>query len=306
MKRLAVFLLLSIAAFAQNPAPPQAPPKAPSGPIAEANKLVNDGKHAEALAAYQKIAAAEPKNWDAHRGIGVVLDLQGKYAEARKHLQQAIDLAPDDSKPSAWRTMAMSYAFDRNAKEIERYQKQVFDYRMAKNDLQGSAEIANEAARMLLESGDINGAEKWYRLGHDTIRKKTDLADKDRDLWEFRWESAQARIAVRRGNKDEAQKHADAGKALIDKGTNPEQVQYVPYVYGYNAFYAGDYKIAVDQFSKSNPNDPFNLVMIAQAYDKMGDKAKAKEYYEKVLASNAHNPTNAYARPIAQKKLKGA
>jgi hypothetical protein len=44
--------------------------------------------------------------------------------------------------------------------------------------------------------------------------------------------------------------------------------------------------------------------MIAQAYDKMGDKAKAKEYYEKVLPSNAHNPTNAYARPIAQKKLK--
>ena len=300
MKLLAVVLLVTSAAFAQNPAPP----KAPTGPIADANKLVNDGKLNDALAAYQKIAAADPKNWDAHRGMGVVLDLQGKYAEARKHLQQAIDLAPADSKPNAWRTMAMSYAFDRKPKEIERYQKQVFDYRMGKNDLQGAAEIANEAARMLLESGDINGAEKWYRLGHETILKKTDLADKDKDLWEFRWHSAEARIAARRGDKAEAQKHADAGKALIDKGTNPEQAQYVPYVYGYNAFYAGDYKTAIDEFSKSNPNDPFNLVMIAQAYDKLGDKAKAKEYYEKVLASNAHNPTNAYARPIAQQKLK--
>ena len=112
------------------------------------------------------------------------------------------------------------------------------------------------------------------------------------------------RVAARRGNKAEAQKHADAGKALIDKGTNPEQAQYVPYVYGYNAFYAAEYKTAVDEFSKSNPNDPFNLVMIAQAYDKMGDKVKAKEYYEKVLKSSLHNPTNAYARPIAQKKLK--
>jgi tetratricopeptide (TPR) repeat protein len=232
-----------------------------------------------------------------------VLDLQGKYAEARKHLQQAIDLAPADAKPNAWRTMAMAYAFDRKPKEIERYQKHVFDYRIEKNDLQGAAEIANEAARMLLESGDINGAEKWYRLGHDTILKKSDLADKDKDLWEFRWESAQARIAARRGNKAEAKKHADAGKALIDKGTNPDQAAYVPYVYGYNAFYAADYQRAIDEFSKSNPNDPFNLVMIAQAYDKMGDKAKAKEYYAKVLASNAHNPTNAYARPIAQKKL---
>jgi tetratricopeptide (TPR) repeat protein len=296
---LLLSVLLSIAAFAQNPAP-----QAPTGPIADANKLVNEGKLDDALAAYQKIAAADPKNWDAHRGMGVVLDLEGKYAEARKHLQEAIDLAPTDSKPAAWRTMAVSYAFDRNAKEIERYQKQVFDYRMSKYDLQGSAEIANEAARMLLESGDINGAEKWYRLGHETILKKTDLADKDKDLWEFRWESAQARIAARRGNHADAQKHADAGKALIDKGTNPEQAQYVPYVYGYNAFYAAEYKEAIDEFSKSNPNDPFNLVMIAQAYDKMGDKAQAKEYYEKVLKSNAHNPTNAYARPIAQKKVK--
>jgi len=300
MKLLAVFFLLTSAVFAQNPAPP----KTPTGPIADANKLVNEGRLGDALAAYQKIAAADPKNWDAHRGMGVVLDLQGKYADARKHLQQAIDLAPADSKPNAWRTMAMSYAFDRKTNEIERYQKQVFDYRLAKHDLQGAAEIANEAARMLLESGDINGAEKWYRLGHDTILKKSDLSEKDKDLWEFRWESAQARLAARRGNNAEAQKHADAGKALIDKGTNPDQAAYVPYVYGYNAFYAAEYQRAVDEFSRSNPNDPFNLVMIAQAYDKMGDKAKAKEYYEKVLASNAHNPTNAYARPIAQKKLK--
>jgi tetratricopeptide (TPR) repeat protein len=300
MNRLAVVLLLSIAAFAQNPAPA----KGPTGPIADANKLVNEGKHDEALAAYQKIAAADPKNWDAHRGIGVVLDLQGKYAEARKHLQQAIDLAPADSKPNAWRTMAMSYAFDRNTKEIERYQKQVFDYRLGKNDYQGAAEVANEAARMLLESGDIDAAATWYRVGYTTALKKTDLAEKDRDLWEFRWHSAQARIAARRGNRAGAQKHADAGKALIDKGTNPEQAPYVPYVYGYNAFYAGDYKTAIDEFSKSNPNDPFNLVMIAQAYEKQGDKAKAKEYYEKVLATNAHNPTGAYARPIAQQKLK--
>jgi hypothetical protein len=27
------------------------------------------------------------------------------------------------------------------------------------------------------------------------------------------------------------------------------------------------------------------------------------DYYRKVLASNAHNPTNAFARPLAKKKL---
>ena len=31
-------------------------------------------------------------------------------------------------------------------------------------------------------------------------------------------------------------------------------------------------------------------------------KVFASEYYKKALTSNAHNPTNAYARPIAMKK----
>ena len=35
----------------------------------------------------------------------------------------------------------------------------------------------------------------------------------------------------------------------------------------------------------------------------MGDKPQAMQYYQRVLASGAHNPTNAFARPIAKQKL---
>jgi hypothetical protein len=38
-------------------------------------------------------------------------------------------------------------------------------------------------------------------------------------------------------------------------------------------------------------------------YEKQGDKAKADELYRKVLTSNGHSPTNAYARPFAKQKL---
>ncbi len=44
------------------------------------------------------------------------------------------------------------------------------------------------------------------------------------------------------------------------------------------------------------------LVLLAEAYEKSGDGAKARETYEKVLASNAHNVNNAFARAIARKK----
>lgn len=312
MKRLAVLLLFASAAFAQSTPQTNEPQSSqasaqqqPSAEIKAARKLVDEGRLDDAVAAFEKIAKADSNSWESHVGIGTVLDLKGDYAGAQKHIQEAIDIAPADSKPSGWRAMMMSYGFARDPKNAEKNGKQVFDYRQQKNDTDAAAEAANELARVLLESGDIDGAEKWYRFGHETALKKANLSPKERDLWEFRWESAQARLAARRGNKPEAQKHADAGKAIIDKGTNPEQQPYVPYVYGYVAFYSGDYKTAIDQFSKSNQRDPFNLVMMAQAYDKLGDQAKAKEYYKKVLASTAHNPTNAYARPIAQQKVGG-
>jgi tetratricopeptide (TPR) repeat protein len=303
MRLLPVAIIFCATLFAQ--APQAAPQSEPSDAVKAARKLHNEGKYDEAIAAFKKIVEDGGTGaWEGHLGIGVALDLKGDYSEARKHIQMAIDTAPADSQPQALRAMAMSYAFTRDTKNAELFEKQVFDYRLGKNDLPGAAEVANELARVLLESGDVNGAEKWYKTGYETIKKKTDLEAKEKDLWDFRWHSALARIAARRGKKAEAKQHADAAKATFEKGIDPAQAVYVPYVYGYAAFYAGDYKNAITQFSKANQNDPFNLVMIAQAYEKTGNKAKAREYYQKVMQSSAHNPTNAYARPIAKEKLK--
>jgi tetratricopeptide (TPR) repeat protein len=45
------------------------------------------------------------------------------------------------------------------------------------------------------------------------------------------------------------------------------------------------------------------LKLLGEAYEQSGDAAQAKDYYRKVLEINTHNPTNAFARPLAKKKL---
>ena len=162
--------------------------------------------------------------------------------------------------------------------------------------------VANELARVCLESGDVDRASEWYKKGYEAALKEKGLTAAQKDLWEFRWEHAQARLAARRGNAAEAQKHVAAAKAILDKGTNPEQAPFFPYLTGYVAFYGGDFKTAVADFGKANQDDPFIVCMLAQSYEKLGDAAKASEYYKKALTSSAHNPTNVYARPIAMKK----
>src|SRR5262249_43359843 len=158
-----------------------------------------------------------------------------------------------------------------------------------------SAEICNELARLYLELGNADQAYKWYKTGYDTISGKPDLPESDKNLWLFRWESAQARVAARKGNAAEAQRHVKAAKEALDKANNQDQLRFYPYLTGYVAFYTGDYKTAIIDFQKADQRDPLILALLGEAYRNSGDSAQAAEYYKKVLLINIHNPTNAFA-----------
>lgn len=302
-----IFFLLASLSYAQQAAPAQAPaPGSAAALVQQGQKRSREGKLDDALALYQQALAKSPDLFEAHLAEGMLLDLKGDYTEAHEHLTKAIEVAPTDSKAQALRAMAVSYAFEDNTFKAAEFELQVFNARLAKNDSVGAAEICNELARIYLEANDPDHAYKWYKMGYNTVAHKPDLTDADKNLWLFRWESAQARVAVRRGNTDDAQQHVTAAKVALDKANNPEQMRFYPYLTGYVAFYAGDYKTAIAELLKSDLHDPLNLALIAEAYEKSGDAAQAKAYYGKVLDSSVHNPANAFARPLARKKLAGA
>ena len=272
--------------------------------IRQGQQLMREGKLDEALALYRQTLQTSPDSLPANTAAGSVLDLMGQGKEARKYFQKAIEVADTpEHKAMAERAMAMSHAFAGNCKKTVQYEQRVFDYYGSVKNFFQQGEIADEAARVCIDSGDLNTASHWYQLGHDTGLKEPDIKPARVDLWEFRWEHAQARIAARRGNQAEAQKHVVAAKAILDKGANPEQAQFLPYLEGYVAFYAGDYKTALAELQKASQNDPFIQCMIGQTYEKLSDKDKALEYYRKASTAIAHNPPAAYALPFAKKRI---
>lgn len=299
-------ILLTAFALAQQDAPKQAPaPGSAADLVQQGEKLSHEGKQDEAIALYNRALDKEPNSYHAHLAEGIALDLKGEYAEAHEHLEKAIEYAPDDSKQQALRTMAVSYVFQGDAFKASDPEMKVFNARGAKGDTVGAGEICNELARIYLELGDSDHAYKWYKMGYETVIRKPDLSDGDRNLWQFRWESAQARVAARRGNADEAKQHVAAAKAALDKAKNPDQERFYPYLTGYVAFYTNDYKGAIADLQKADQRDALNLLLLGEAYEKSGDASQAKAYYQKVLEVNTHNPTNAFARPVAKKKLEG-
>lgn len=303
-----VCFLLAGLAVAQQPVPAPAPPPPPGSAadlVQRGEKLAHEGKLDDALSLYGQALDKSLDFYEAHLGAGMALDLKGDYAEAQKHFAKAIEVAPPDSKAQALRAMAVSYAFAGDTFKAADSELKVFNARMSKGDSVGAAEICNELARIYLEANDPDHAYKWYKLGYDTVSHKPDLTDADKNLWLFRWENAQARIAARRGKADEAQQHVAAAKAALDKANNPEQAKFYPYLTGYVAFYTGAYKSAIAELQKADQHDPVVLALLGQAYDKSGDASQAKAYYEKVLELTNHNPANAFARPLAKQKLSG-
>jgi tetratricopeptide (TPR) repeat protein len=296
-------LLIAVVGAAQEASPAPPAPGSAADLVQRGLKLSREGKQDDALALYEQALAKDSNSYQAQLESGIALDLKGEYAKAQEHLTRAVEIAPAESKEQALRSLAFSYAFQGDAFKAAEPEMQVFNARLAKGDSVGAGEACNELARIYLELGDPDHAYKWYKMGYDTVSRKTDLSDTDKNLWLFRWESAQARIAARRGNIEEAQQHVRAAKPALDKANNPDQMRFYPYLTGYVAFYGGDYKTAISELQKADQRDPFILVMLAQAYEKSGDEAHAKEYYRKVLEINVHNPTNAFARPLAKKKL---
>jgi len=297
---LAVVLLVTPSLAAQRGEAPQSPLER------EAQQLTRDNSLDEALARYRQELQTSPDSVAANTGAGIVLDLMGRGADAKPYFTKAIDAAPTPlAKANARRAMAMSYAFDNDCRNTARLEEQVFDYYRSVNDFYNQGEMLNEAARVCIEAGDFDTAEALYKRGRDTGLKEPGIAPDRVALWNFRTEHALARLAARRHQAAEAKQHVAAAKTILD--ANPEmakaQAIFYPYLTGYVAFYAGDYRTALADLQQANQSDPFIQVLIAQTHEKLGDTARAQELYKRAASATGHNPPAAFARPFAARKL---
>ncbi|HEY7055654.1 MAG TPA: tetratricopeptide repeat protein [Vicinamibacterales bacterium] len=304
MRFLLLSLLVTLAlTLALAPAAAQAPDAAAL--TKEGQTLLGQRNLDGALEKFRAAVAADPQRYDAQDALGRALDLAGKYAEAREHLERAIALAPESSKNQALTTMGTSFAFEARAEDAARYYRRAFDAQMEAKDPAAAAATANALGRVYLESGNTQKAEQWYRTGYETARHISHRPAAQLALWDMRWEHALGRIAARRGRRAQALQHAAAVRRLMPKVADENQRPFYPYLVGYIDFYTHHYREAVASLKKGNQEDVFVLGLIAQSYRKLHDAAHAHEYFERVLAGMDHNINAAFSRPAARAYLKG-
>lgn len=251
----------------------------------------------------------------------VQLDLDGKTAQARAIIQSVIDTVSDPKvKASAHRTMAMSYAFDGDCANTLKYERMVIDYWKSRereepqNAFYQQGEMANEGARVCIDAGDLDAAEKWYREGYALGNKEPAPRTHPASLWDFRLAHALGRLAARRGDAAEARRQVAAARRALDSDSAmaAQQERFFPYLAGYVALYTNDLATAQRELVRAlamrgNERDAFTTVLLAMTYEKQGRAAEANALYRKAYdLARAHNPPAAYVRPLVRAKLGAA
>lgn len=246
------------------------------------------------------------------------LDLNGETAQARVIFQKIIDTATvPAAKAAAQRAMAMSYAFDGDCANTVKYESMVIAYWATReqaepqNAFYQEGEMANEAARVCIDAGDLAAADQWYRKGYELGVKEPAPQTHTRSLWDYRLAHALGRLAARKGDKAEAERQITNARHILDSDTAmaAQQERFFPYLVGYVALYTNDLPNAEAQFSKAvamrgNERDPFMHCLLAMTYERMGRQGEANAMYKKAYGmATGHNPPAAFVRPFVRKKL---
>jgi tetratricopeptide (TPR) repeat protein len=246
------------------------------------------------------------------------LDREGNTAQARVIIQAVIDSAATPAaRAAAQRVMAMSYAFDGDCANALRYEEMVIAYWVTReqaepqNAFYQQGEMANEGARVCVDAGSLDDAERWYRRGTELGLREPEPRTHPRSLWEYRLAHALGRIAARRGDADEARRQVAAARRILDgdSAMAAQQERFFPYLVGYVALYTNDLPAAEQALTatvtmRGNERDPFFRALLGMVYERQGRRDEARTAYQQAYElATGHNPPAAFTRPFARRKL---
>jgi tetratricopeptide (TPR) repeat protein len=265
------------------------------------------GNSAKARTAFERALQIGPPSSRARSFLANDDLLEGEYARARETFGAIQRELPDGAAPAPVRYgIAFSYLYEgQDERAIETLNHYLGEYRES-----GAAEsfpevfIWNSIARIHLENERAEEAMTAYEKGFESV-PGSGLPDDQKELWLGRLKHGRCRTLAKLGRHDDAWKEAEEIKAMIDEGGEDAE-QYLPvfhYLIGYLKLEAGEPKDAIEHLQQANPNDPFHRLLLARAFDKVGDTENAEKTYREILESTNNGLERALAYPEAKRRL---
>jgi tetratricopeptide (TPR) repeat protein len=234
--------------------------------------------------------------------------LKGNYEKARATYKSVEKSLPKGSVPFAIRFgVTFSHLYEGQVDQaLESLRTYLAEYKAGGLDQQfPEVFIWNAMARINLENGRLEEAMKNYEKGYESV-PGSNLPEDQKQTWLGRLRHGKARTLAKMGKHEAAWDEAETIKGMIEKGGEPAK-QYWPayhYLAGYLKLEAGDYAKAVEHLKQADMNNPFDTLLLARAYEKLGQKEEAKKTYQKVVDSQWPGIERPLSYPEAKKKIK--
>lgn len=269
--------------------------------------LTGEGRLEEARACYRAAEALDASTPRVQVLLAGLLVLKGEYAAARAAYSRVLGLMPPGSAPGPVRYgIAATHLYEQEPDAaIDSLRTYLDEYRKAGEPF-GIPEVFiwNSIARIELERGRPAEALRAYESGYRSVAG-SGLDETEQRVWLGRLHHARGRVLARMGRFREAWREAATVRRMIDEA-GPKGAEYEPsyhYLAGYIALAAGEARAAIEQLQQADPEDPFQKLLLARAYDAAGEVQQARRAYQDVVASSWPGLERALAYPEARSRL---
>ena len=267
-----------------------------------AELLLKMGRFEDSVQQYRKALSVDTHFVPSHFGISADLMYMGKPDQALAELQQMAAVARNDGElRTAYFGMAV-VATDSGKLEqaLEAMDKQ---YAIAekKNDAAGMAADLQAKGNILLQMAKYDAAAKQFGRSLELIEGSS-LSQEIKNNARLQHHYNLADVALEKKDYTAAKTHAEEFRKGAEATKNTAQTRQAHELAGRIALGQKNYDQAIAELEQANLQDPRNLYRLGQAYQFKGDRAKAKEYWQKAAEFNSLPQLNyAFIRSKAQK-----
>ena len=229
----------------------------------------------EAAGFYRRAVAANPKSFEAHLSLGLLLARQGKQGEARPELAEATQLDPGDSGPAlkarAWRALA----------EVDRPGPgHTGDAAAASNELLEALKLSPETSSDILLAADLAEAS-----GQDDAAEKAYRRLLEKDPTSEPANAGLAHLMIRQKKYPEAETFLRAAmEKLPDDPALTAQLATVLATQN-----KAEALPLLQKLHAAHPDDVYVTGMLAETLSIAGDIAGSDELYVKLLAATPND-----------------
>jgi tetratricopeptide (TPR) repeat protein len=246
------------------------------------------------LTAYESASGIDPTLELAAHKRGHVNSFLGNIADARAAYDEAIAIAPPESKASYAVYKGFTNIHGGNVaaaiEELEALVDEIGPMGTPEGQVKGLQVFAlNSAAFAAMHAGMFESAESVVARRNDLqMSIAEDVGTEDaRRLQEANCRFFDGLLAAYRGDAEGAAGHAAAIESLVASDENPRKLEGAHFILGMSALQAGDFAGAVGHLRQSDhANNMFVRYQLAVAEEGMGNMEEAKKLFGEVANFN--------------------